>query len=220
MSALSPSDRISYAIVDSDEQARRALLAMLSGEGDLECVGSFRSAEDVLESVPDKRPEVILMDLQLSGVSAIRCIHALSIFEPKPRVIVLTTQLNPEVVFNSLRAGAFGYVLKPVRCAELLRAIRNGLKGCSPITAPVARRVLEVLGEPSRAENERPMRLSSQEQKALELLREGLRYDEAAKVLGLELDEFSTSLERSLEKLQLHSWNEAAGKAGASRIRL
>lgn len=220
MSALKSSGRISCAIVDSDELARRALWAMVSGEEDLECVGSFGSAEEVLESVPDKRPQVILMDLQLSGVSAIRCIHALSIFDPKPRVIVLSTHLNPEVIFNSLRAGAFGYLLKPFRCGELLGAIRGGLKACSPITAAVARRVLEVLGEPSRSGSEQPFRLSSQEQKKLELLREGLSYDEAAKVLSLGLQEFSMSLERSLEKLQLYSWNEAAGKAGASRIRL
>jgi len=168
------------------------------------------TGEEALRSIPKAAPDVVLMDLNLPGMSGIECTRELKQLRPTVQVLMLTIEEESERVFAALRAGATGYLLKSATPGEIIEGIQLVARGGSPMSAVVARRVVESFhgaGEPpSRAS------LSKREVEVLERIAHGKRIKEVATELDVSDTTIQTYLRRIYEKLQVHSQAEAVAK--------
>ena len=202
---------ISIAIVEDDRAVRASLAGILQRAADCRCVGDFGSAEEALQKLPSLRPDVILMDINLPDLSGVECVRQLSERLPAARFLMLTVQEDPDSIFNSLAAGASGYLLKPVRAAELVAAVEDVFRGGAPMTSIIARKVVQSFKQagPSRGETEK---LSPREQGVLDALAKGYSYKETADLLGVSYSTVHTHIERIYHKLHVQSRGQAVAK--------
>ncbi len=202
---------ITVAIVEDDELIRRSLATILSREADLKCVGSFASAEEAVEKLPGLQPRVVLMDVNLPGMDGVGCVRQLSAILPTTQILMLTVHDDSDMIFNSLSAGAKGYLLKPPRAAELVAAVRDVIAGGSPMTSVIARKVVQFfMRTPAPAKG--VDNLSPREIEVLDLLSKGYIYKEIAAELGVSYSTVHTYIERIYEKLHVRSRSHAVAK--------
>jgi len=211
MKKPSPPETITVAIVDDSAGIRRTLTKVLARDEGLRCVGEFGSAEEALVGIPKLQPSVILMDVNLPGIDGVECVRKLSPQLKKSQIIMLTVHEDTDVVFNSLAAGASGYLIKPPRAAELIAAVRDVTTGGSPMTSFIARKVIESFKRtaPSPRETEN---LAPREIEVLELLVKGFAYKEVAAELKLSYSTVHTYIERIYDKLHVQSRSHAVAK--------
>jgi DNA-binding NarL/FixJ family response regulator len=199
---------ITVSIVEDNEQLRGTLARVLSRADGFECLGQHATAEDALKALPQEKPNVVLMDINLPGMNGVECVRQLKQLLPATQVMMLTAYEDTENIFNSLAAGATGYMLKRTPRAELLTAIRDVFKGDSPMSAHIARKVVQSFAKPaptpSPTEN-----LSEREQQVLDCLAQGLMYKEIAEKLGISYETVHTYIRRIYEKLQVRTRTEA-----------
>jgi DNA-binding NarL/FixJ family response regulator len=202
---------ISIAIVEDDRAVRASLVGILQRAADCRCVGDCGSAEEALRMLPPLRPDVILMDINLPDTSGVECVRQLSQHSPAARILMLTVRQDPDCIFNSLAAGASGYLLKPVRAAELVAAVKDVFGGGAPMTSIIARKVVQSFKQvgPSRSEAEK---LSPREQGVLDALAKGYSYKETADLLGISYSTVHTHIERIYQKLHVQSRGQAVAK--------
>src|SRR5262245_26651550 len=134
---------ITVAIVEDNEQLRNTLARMISRTEEFECISQYSTAEGALEGIPIDRPKVVLMDINLPGINGVECVRQLKQRAPDVQVMMLTAYEDTENIFNSLAAGASGYMLKRTKSAELLDAIREVNRGGSPMSTHIARKVVQ-----------------------------------------------------------------------------
>ncbi|MEK0445328.1 MAG: hypothetical protein RLZZ399_649 [Verrucomicrobiota bacterium] len=203
------------AIVEDDPRVRRDLCEMLHTADDVSCVGTFPSAEEALEKIPNLRPKVVLMDIHLPGSTGIECVRDLSQRLPDSLFVMLTSSDDSEALFASLSAGASGYLLKPVRTTELLAAVRDVSLGGSPMTSHIARRVVRAFGPansppPPQPAGAPPVEgLSEREMEILTHLSQGSLYKEISDQLGVSYATVRTHIERIYRKLHVRSRSQA-----------
>lgn len=202
---------ITVAIVEDDPRIRRSLAAMLGTADDIECTGQFASAEEALQKIPALKPRVVFMDINLPGMSGVECVRGLAATEPKPQIVMLTSYDDSEAIFSSLSAGACGYLLKPIRTAQLLAAVRDVYAGGAPMTGQIARRVVEAFNKPAAASHVTDS-LAPREQEILQLLSEGYLYKEIADKLGISYSTVRTHIERIYDKLHVQSRAQAVAR--------
>ncbi len=203
---------ISIAIVEDDRAVRASLLGMLQRVADCRCVGDFGSAEDGLQKLPALRPAVILMDINLPGMSGVECVRQLSQLLPATRILMLTVREDPDSIFNSLAAGASGYLLKPVRAAELVAAVKDVFRGGAPMTSSIARKVVQSFKQAVASPRGESENLSPREQGVLDALAKGYSYKETAELLGISYSTVHTHIERIYHKLHVQSRGQAVAK--------
>src|SRR5690349_5573030 len=133
---------INISIIEDQRDMRESLVACLDHAPGLRCVGAHASGEDALRSIPKEAPDVVLMDINLPGMNGIECVSKLKERLPKVQVLMLTTYDDGDMIFDSLRAGANGYLLKNVPQAELLQAVQQVQMGGAPMSLQVARKVI------------------------------------------------------------------------------
>ena len=142
------------SIVEDNEQLRGTLARMLNRSEGFQCVSQYGTAEAALEGLPNDKPEVVLMDINLPGMNGVECVRRLKQAAPAVSAVMLTAYEDTENIFNALAAGANGYLLKRAPLAELLEAIREVHRGGSPMTAGPA----PVLDPPAGADaNDAPL---------------------------------------------------------------
>ncbi|MBW8863738.1 MAG: response regulator transcription factor [Verrucomicrobia bacterium] len=202
---------ISVSIVEDDRKTREGLVALLRHAAGVRLLGAHPSAEAALVNVPVERPEVVLMDINLPGMSGIECITKLKAQMPALRALMLTTYEDSHLIFNSLRAGASGYILKNKSSAELLTAIQQVHEGGAPMSMRIARKVVAFFNQlPSpAAESDR---LSEREEQVLAALAKGMLYKEIASQLKISENTVRTYIKRIYEKLHVSSRTEAVAK--------
>lgn len=202
---------ISVSIVEDNEGLRGTLARVLARAEGLTCLSQYPTAEAALESLPHDRPDVVLMDINLPGMNGVECTRQLKQILPNTQILMLTVYEDTENIFNALAAGATGYMLKRTPRAELLAAIRDVLQGGSPMTAHIARKVVQSFQNrgpsPQPAEN-----LSQREQEVLDCLSQGFLYKEIADKLGISYETVHTYIRRIYEKLQVRTRTEAVAK--------
>jgi DNA-binding NarL/FixJ family response regulator len=202
---------ITVSIVEDNEQLRGTLARVIDRAQGFACASQYPSAEDALEGLPRDRPQVVLMDINLPGMNGVECVRQLKPLLPELQVIMLTVYEDTENIFNALAAGATGYLLKRTPRAELLAAIEEVRRGGSPMTAHIARKVVQSFQRPapatSPAEN-----LSQREQEVLDCLSQGFLYKEIADKLGISYETVHTYIRRIYEKLQVRTRTEAVAK--------
>lgn len=202
---------IRVAIVEDDPDIRQSLSLLVRGTPGYELCGAFESAEAALEGLPGARPEVVLMDINLPGRSGIECVRRLKADRPGIQVVMLTVFDDSEDLFNSLSAGASGYLLKRTPPARILEAIAEVHRGGAPMSPQIARMVVEKFF-PANVARPRKVELSGREEEVLQLLSQGYRYKEIAATLGLAVDTVHSHLRRIYEKLHVTSRTEAVVK--------
>ncbi|MFD0893894.1 response regulator transcription factor [Luteolibacter ambystomatis] len=207
----SPRPSITIAVVEDDSRIRWSLSAILEEEDDFECVGSFASAEEALTHLPKLAPQVVLMDVNLPGMTGIDCVRQLTSRKNPPQIIMLTVRQDSEIIFDALAAGASGYLLKPPTASELVNAVRDVFSGGAPMTASIARRVVQSFNK-ARARTPETESLSPREIQVLELLVQGFAYKEVAAELGISYSTVQRHIESIYRKLHVHSRTHAVSK--------
>jgi DNA-binding NarL/FixJ family response regulator len=199
------------AVVEDDDDIRAHLVVLISRAAGFNLAGRYGSAEEALAGIPHHPPDVVLMDIQLPGLSGIECVRALKQRLPNVQFLMLTIYEDSEQIFQSLQAGASGYLLKRTASAQLLEGIRDVYAGGSPMNSHIARKVVQFFNQRQRATPELES-LSVREQEVLELLSRGQLYKEIAAQLGVTLDTVRKHLQSTYQKLHVHSRTEAVVK--------
>ena len=202
---------IRVAIVEDDRLVRENLSLLIDAAPGFSCVGSCASAEEACEQLPEVAPEVVLMDIHLPGRSGISCVAGLRALLPRTQIIMLTIEEDSERVFESLKAGATGYLVKHVSPQEILEAVAEVHNGGAPMSSQVARKVVTTFRQaPAPAEPD--LRLSAREEEVLRLLAKGHRSKEIAEQLGVGPGTINTYVRHIYEKLHVRSRAEAVAR--------
>lgn len=199
---------ITTALVEDDPEIRQLLQLILDGSPGFMCQWVYEDAETALKALPQDRPDVVLMDINLPGMSGIECVKKLKVAMPGQDIIMLTSQEDDDSVFNSLCAGASGYLVKETPPAQLLEAIQECKAGGSPMSSHIARRVIASF---HRTPVESP--LSDRETEVLGLLVEGANYKTIAEALFVSANTIKAHIKNIYKKLHVHSRAEAVSKA-------
>lgn len=202
---------ITVAIVEDDAGIRQSLEWLLKSSPQFLCVASCRSAEEALRVLPGTMPEVILMDINLPVLSGIECTKRIKELLPKVQVVMITVYDDADRVFNALRAGASGYILKRAAPERILQAILDVHAGGVPMSGEIARKVLGAFREPAPAPDDQE-NLSRREQEVLELLSQGCANKEIADKLSISIDTVTWHLRHIYGKLHVRSRTQAALK--------
>ena len=202
---------ITVSIVEDQDQLRGTLVRVLERAEGFRCLSHYSNAEDALTGLPKDRPEVVLMDINLPGMNGVECVRRLKQVFPEVLIVMLTVYEDTENIFNALAAGATGYMLKRTPRAELLDAIREVHQGGSPMSAHIARKVVQSFAKPAAAPSATE-NLSEREQQVLDCLAQGLMYKEIADKLGISYETVHTYIRRIYEKLQVRTRTEAVAK--------
>jgi DNA-binding NarL/FixJ family response regulator len=202
---------ITVSIVEDNDQLRGTLARVLSRAEGFQCLGQHATGEAALEALPKERPNVVMMDINLPGMNGVECVRQLKQLLPETQVMMLTAYEDTENIFNSLAAGASGYMLKRTKSAELLEAIREVSQGGSPMTTHIARKVVQSFQKPAASANPAE-NLSPREKEVLDCLAQGFLYKEIAEKLGISYETVHTYIRRIYEKLQVRTRTEAVAK--------
>lgn len=201
---------ISVSIVEDSDKLRGTLARVLNRADGFKCVSQYPNAEDALKDLPEVKPDVVLMDINLPGMNGVECVRQLKQLLPQTQVMMLTVYEDTENIFNALAAGANGYMLKRTATKELLEAIQEVHRGGSPMTMHIARKVVQSFQKSAPAQPAE--NLSEREQQVLDLLSQGLMYKEIAEKLEISYETVHTYIRRIYEKLQVRTRTEAVAK--------
>lgn len=202
---------ITVSIVEDNDQLRATLVRVIQRAAGFQCVSHYPNGEAALAGLPKDRPQVVLMDINLPGMNGVECVRQLKQKLPDTQVIMLTVYEDTDNIFNALAAGATGYLLKRTNSAELLAAIKEVVQGGSPMTAHIARKVVQSFQKPAAAPD--PLaELTAREREVLDYLAQGFLYKEIAEKLGIAYETVHTYIRRIYEKLQVRTRTEAVAK--------
>lgn len=214
-------NRVTVVVIEDDAGLRRSVCAIVDGSPDMRCIGAFGSAEEAQRCVPGLGPEIVLVDFNLPLANGAACVRMLAEKLPRTLFIMLTVFDDPGAIFDSLAAGAVGYLRKPMQPVELLEAIRDACGGGAPMSSSIARLVIQAFRKPlasgSGGAVQTPReavleRLAPRERQVLELLAKGYLQKEIADQLGISFSTVRTLTGRIYEKLHVHSRSQAVSK--------
>jgi DNA-binding NarL/FixJ family response regulator len=200
---------ITVCIVEDEDETREALATRINRAPGLHCLATYASGETALKGIPVEKPDVVLVDIRLPQMSGIECVARLRQQLPKLQALMLTTYEERDLIFDSLRAGAKGYLLKNTRPAQLVQAIEQIHLGGAPMSVQVARKVVDYFDSLSRPMAED---LTKREHEVLALLAQGYLYKEISDRLGISLHTVKVHLHTIYEKLHVQSRTEAVVK--------
>jgi len=202
---------IRVSIVEDNARVRGSLEKLIQVTPGFECVSVHGSAEQALDLLPQFKPDVVLMDINLPGLNGVECVSRLKPLLPDTQVVMLTVYEHTELIFKALSAGATGYLLKQTPPTELLAALKDVHAGGSPMSSHIARKVVASFQQPSASARELES-LTPREQQVLDFLAKGFLYKEIADAMGISYDTVHTHIRKVYEKLHVRSRTEAVAK--------
>jgi DNA-binding NarL/FixJ family response regulator len=202
---------ITVSIVDDEADLREHIAGYLAAAGNITCKSAYASAKEALNHLPQDKPDVILMDINLGEMDGIECVRRLTVLMPDARVLMLTVFEDSDQIFRALAAGASGYLLKRLSPKKLLEAIEEVCAGGSPMSAPIARKVVQSF-KATPAGGDESADLSERERAVLDGLAEGLAYKQIADQLQISIHTVRNYIRRIYEKLHVRSRTEAVAK--------
>jgi len=205
------SKAITVSLVDDEADLREHIGGYLQAAGGFKCQSVYPNAREALQHLPQDRPDVVLMDINLGGMDGIECVRQLKLLMPEAQVLMLTVFEDTDKIFRALAAGASGYLLKRLSPAKLLEAIRDVRDGGSPMSASIARKVVQSF-RAVPAQGDETMDLSQREREVLNGLAEGLAYKQIADQLQVSIHTVRNYIRRIYEKLHVCSRTEAVAK--------
>jgi DNA-binding NarL/FixJ family response regulator len=200
---------IRVSLIEDDAALRKAILGRIDGDRRFEIVSDYASAEAAIKQLPQDRPDVVLSDINLPGMSGIDCVRKLKPQMPATQFVMLTVYEDSERIFQALTAGATGYLVKRASRNELLEAIINVHRGESPMSSGIARKIVASFQRTEPAETDK---LSPREKQVIELLAQGFLYKEIADQLQLSIPTVNGYIRSIYDKLQVHSRSQAVAK--------
>lgn len=203
---------ISVCMVEDDAPARKILASWISRASGFRLLGDWGTAEAGLAPIVEKKPEVVLMDINLPGISGVEAVKRLKPQLPETQFVMLTVYEDADHIYDALAAGASGYLLKQTPRDELLRALEDVQRGGSPMTSNIARKVVQAFRAPVHQPAANEEELSSREQEVLELLARGYLYKEIAERLNISVPTVNTYVRRMYEKLHVRSRAQAVAR--------
>jgi DNA-binding NarL/FixJ family response regulator len=207
---------IRVAIVEDLQEVADGLAAFLQYDKELTLVGNYRTAEAAEIELPLLKPDIVIMDINLPGMTGIECVAKVKALEPGIQFMMFTVYENNEQVFEALKAGASGYLLKKTSPAQIIEAVKELQQGGSPMSASIARKLVTVFQQqPTIAEE--AAKLTAREKEVLELTAKGLLYKEIAHQLGIGFGTVRQHLYKVYEKLHVQNKTEAINKVYGSR---
>jgi len=202
---------IKVSIVDDQADLRENVAGYLDAAKGFRCVSTYGSAVEALSQLPRDKPDVVLMDINLGGMSGIECVRLLKAELPDTQVVMFTVFEDAAKIFSALTAGATGYLLKRLPPAKLLEAIREVHEGGSPMSAPIARKVVQSL-QAAQGQRDENTDLSPREREVLNGLALGHAYKQIAGQLGVSIHTVRNYIRRIYEKFHVRSRTEAVAK--------
>jgi DNA-binding NarL/FixJ family response regulator len=202
---------ITVSIVDDEADLREHIAGYLAAAGNIRCKSAYASAEEALQHLPQDKPDVVLMDINLGEMDGIECVRRLTALTPEARVLMLTVFEDTDQIFSALAAGASGYLLKRVSPKKLIEAIEEVCEGGSPMSAPIARKVVQSF-KATPARGDESADLSEREHAVLNGLAGGLAYKQIADQLNISIHTVRNYIRRIYEKLHVRSRTEAVAK--------
>lgn len=206
---------ISVAIVEDDAETRAIIVGWLKRAEGFDFVGDYPDPGPALDALPNLKPDVVLMDINLPSMTGIECVRRLKVMLPETQFVMLTVYGDTDHIYDALTSGATGYLLKDTPRGELLTALREVHQGGSPMTSDVARKVVQSFRKPGPTAVE-AAELSEREHQVLEFLARGFLYKEIAHQLGISVTTVNTYIRRIYEKLHVRSRSQAVAKFAQS----
>jgi DNA-binding NarL/FixJ family response regulator len=201
-------ETITAMVVEDDAFVREILTTWLQNAEGFVCVGVVPDVESALLQIVQRKPDVVLVDINLPGLSGIECVRRLKPIVPKTQFVMLTVYEDSTHIFDALSAGATGYLVKTTSREALISALREVHAGGSPMSGNVARKVVQSLQTP-KPKIYPANGLSKRENEVLALLAQGFLYKEIADTLGIGCETVNTYIRRIYEKLDVHSRAQA-----------
>ena len=203
---------ITLAIVEDLDEVREGLKSFLSLNKEFSVLDTFKTAEEALFDVPKLKPDIVIMDISLPGMNGIECIRQVRDKCPATQFMMFTVYENDEKVFEALKAGASGYLLKNTGLVQLVESLKELHNGGSPMSANIARKLVTVFRDKEKA-TEPVETLSNRENEILQLLAKGLLYKEIADQLSISVATVRQHIHHIYEKLHVQNRTEAINKA-------
>jgi DNA-binding NarL/FixJ family response regulator len=201
---------ISVVIIEDIREIREGLQILIQGSDGFACLKTYATAEDAVEELPSLTPDVVLMDIHLPGMSGIEAVRKLKSQCPDTQFIMSTIYEDDENIFESLKAGASGYLLKKTAPAKIMDAITEVYNGGSPMSSQIARKVIASFQQQNPIDETQV--LTPKEKEILKELSKGLRYKEIADVMQISMETVRSHARHIYEKLHVQSRTEALNK--------
>lgn len=208
ISVLSP---IRVGIVEDDKAVRDGLAQLIGGTPGYECAAAFRSVEEAMANMTAP-PDVMLLDIHLPGMPGTEGVRALRERHPRLQVLMLTIDADEDSIFEAIRNGACGYLLKKTPPSQLLEAVSQVQEGGAPMSPEIARKVLEIF-QKMRPPETAKYSLTPQEVRLLALLAQGYSYQGIANQIHVSINTVRNYIRSVYDKLHVHSKSEAVSKA-------
>lgn len=202
---------VGVVIIEDGAWMRENLARELNRAQGLRCINSYRTAEQALEGVQADQPDVVIVDINLPGMDGVQCVRHLKAVVPQAQCLMLTVYEESEKIFNSLLAGASGYLLKRNSTEELVEAIRQVREGGAPMSSSIARKIVAHFHQ-AGAQKSDVGALSPREQQVLDLMAKGASSKEIATQLSLSVETIRMNVKHIYSKLHVHSRGEATAK--------
>lgn len=209
--------KIRIAIVEDIEEVIEGLTPFIKQDADLELIAIYRTAEAASLELPIIKPDIVVMDINLPGITGIECIKKVKVIEPKIQFLMFTVYDNNEQVFEALKAGAHGYILKKTPPLQIIEAIKELQLGGSPMSSPIARKLVSLFQEKQNIHAPENSVLTPREKEVLENLAKGLLYKEIADLLGISFHTVRQHIGKIYEKLHVQNKTEAINKVYGKR---
>jgi DNA-binding NarL/FixJ family response regulator len=209
---------IKATIVEDLQEVADGLAAFLQYDKEITLIGSFRTAEAAAIELPILKPDIVIMDINLPGMTGIECVRKVKALEPAMQFMMFTVYENNEQVFEALKAGASGYLLKKTPPLEIIAAVKELYAGGSPMSAPIARKLVSLFQNQQTTQTPEAALLTTREKEVLELLAKGLLYKEIADKLSIGFGTVRQHLYRVYEKLHVQNKIEAINKVYGKNV--
>ena len=203
---------ITLAIVEDLDEVRDGLKNFLALSPEFRILDTFKTAEEALYEIPRLRPDIVIMDINLPGMNGIDCIRQLKGKSPSTQFMMFTVYENDEKVFEALKAGASGYLLKNTGLLHMAESLMELHHGGSPMSSTIARKLVSIFRE-EHAEQVPTVALSKRENEVLQWLSKGLLYKEIADRLDISVSTIRQHIHKIYEKLHVQNRTEAINKA-------
>jgi DNA-binding NarL/FixJ family response regulator len=209
---------IKVTIFEDNRSLRQGLYQLINGSEGFQCVGAFEDCLNILQDIGNTKPDVVLMDIQMPGINGIEAVRILREKYPDLKILMQTIFEDNEKIFQSILAGASGYILKNTSPSRILDFIKETYEGGAPMSPSVATKVLKIVASQSPATNVNTFNLSEREKEILSCLVKGMSYKLIADACFISIDTVRGHIRNIYEKLHVHSKGEAIATAIKDRI--